>query len=182
VDKRVHFSSSRCPLHLQPLRLTLAHTLCLPTLVGRTSLNLFTFLAHYVVSECEEWMEPHEPFVALQAPPPTPKLQIDLSSCVTLAVCSLSPPPCLFFDKDQMLFFTSLGLCLSGRALSGLLGKSTKNSQHLPAPAPTQPPPPAFRLRVQPGLPWLHLCGEAGKSLLPKNPSLPSSVLSGPRF
>lgn len=56
--------------------------------------------------------EPLEPILSVSPSRLTPKLQIDLSSCATLDVCSLSPPPCLFFDKDQMLFFTSLGLCL----------------------------------------------------------------------
>lgn len=80
--------------------------------------------------------EPQEPFLSLSISPSrlTPKLQIDLSSCVTLAVCSLSPPPCLFFDKDQMLFFTSLGLCLCEWTPG-------ENYQELPGPSQLLPPP-----------------------------------------
>lgn len=122
--------------------------------------------------------EPQEPSLPLPGPP-TPKLQIDLSSCVTLAVCSLSPHP-LCFDQDQMFFFTSSGLCLS----EWTLGKTTEPSQPLPAPAPTQSPPSTFRLRVQLGLPrvQVHLCAEVGNSQPPESPSLPSSVLLEPRF
>lgn len=66
-----------------------------------------------------EWVSPTSHSYRSQVPP-TPKLQIDLSSCVTLAVCSLSPPPsCLFSDKDQMFFFTSSGLCVSEWTLGG---------------------------------------------------------------
>uniref|UniRef100_H3BJU9 Leucine-rich repeats and calponin homology (CH) domain containing 4 n=1 Tax=Mus musculus TaxID=10090 RepID=H3BJU9_MOUSE len=69
---------------------------------------------------------------------------------------------------------TQAGLCLS----EWTLGKTTKPSQPLLAPAPTQSPPSTFRPRVQLGLPRV----QAHCVLKWEIPSLPSPVLLEPRF
>lgn len=86
------------------------------------------------LNESWEWVSPTSRSYPSQVPP-TPKLQIDLSSCVTLAVCSLSPPPLACFLTKTKCFSLLPQGCVS---VSGLLGE---NYQALLAPPSSCPCP-----------------------------------------